>query len=107
MSGLVSLQQGVDWTASGGLFDFTLGFLIPRLADREAADWLQQVVDNNLGSVWLSQFPPRTRSEIMSHLRSGIVAAAKRDLPDSEYKAGALRQLQELVELTYQVEAQS
>jgi hypothetical protein len=94
VASLIPLKPGVDWTASGGLFDFTLEFLIPRLADRQAAESLQTVVDNNLGSVWLTDFPT-TQQEIFELLRTGLIPEAKRVLPEA-----ALASLQELVHLT-------
>jgi hypothetical protein len=102
MAGLIALRPGVDWTASGGLFDWTLEFLIARLRDEEAVDWLRQVVENNLGSVWIGEFDLATQDEIVTHLRSELLAAAERELPEGSHKPEALRSLQSLVDLTYQ-----
>jgi hypothetical protein len=93
-------RPDADWQSSGAQFDFVLEYLIPRLSDRKAADWLQTVVDNNLGSVWITQFPPATQHEIFKLLQDGLVAAADRELPDTPAKPGALAHMQELVELT-------
>jgi hypothetical protein len=98
MASLILVRPGVDWVASGGLFDFTLEFLIPRLTDREAAESLQTVVDNNLGSVWLTDFPAATQDEIFGLLRTGLIAEAQRDLPESPAKAEAIDLLQQLVD---------
>ncbi len=38
MASLIVLKPGVDWTTAGGLFDWTLEFLISRLSDRQAPD---------------------------------------------------------------------
>jgi len=100
MAGLIALRPGVDWTATGGLFDWALEYLIARLSDREAADRLQEVVDNNLGSVWFNEFPAQTQHEIAELLRGGLVAAAEQELPDGEHKPAALRHLRDLVDLT-------
>ncbi|MFI6162332.1 hypothetical protein ACIA59_20600 [Micromonospora haikouensis] len=101
MAGLIVLKPGVDWTVTGGLFDWTLEFLIPRLSDRTVADQLQEVVDNNLGSVWVHELPPDAQAEIVSHWRQGLVAAGKQELPESEHKADVIHRLQELVDATY------
>jgi hypothetical protein len=101
MASLILLKPGVDWVASGGLFDFTLEFLISRLSDEKAVESLRAVVDNNLGSVWLTDFPATTQQEIFTLLRRGLVAEAQRALPEGPAKAAALDFLQELVDLTY------
>jgi hypothetical protein len=101
MAALIQVKPNVDWTSSGGLFDWTLEFLISRLADRDVAGWMQTVVDNNLGSIWVTEFPAATRDEIFRLLRTELIQTAQRELPDSSAKADALSQLQVLVDLTY------
>ncbi|MFG1654507.1 hypothetical protein ACGFIE_31700 [Micromonospora sp. NPDC049275] len=101
MAGLIVLKPGVDWTATGGLFDWTLEFLISRLSDRQTANHLQEIVDNNLGSMWVSDLPDATQREIVSHWRSGLIAAGQQHLPDTEHKADVICHLQELVDATY------
>lgn len=101
MASLILVKPGLDWAASGGLFDFTLEFLIPRISDEKAAESLRTVVDNNLGSVWLTDFPPATQQEIHMLLRTGLIVEAERALPESPAKAAALDHLRELVDLTY------
>ena len=104
MACLIVLKPGTDWTATGGLFDWTLVFLIARLSDQEAVERLQEIVDNNLGSLWIKEFPAQTQREFVSHLRDGLVAAAQRELPESDHKATALQHLRDLVDLTYQLD---
>ncbi|MEW2384673.1 hypothetical protein AB0873_21640 [Micromonospora sp. NPDC047707] len=101
MAGLIVLKPGVDWTASGGLFDWTLEFLISRLSDRQAADSLQEIIDNNLGSLWVADMPTRVQHEIIGHWRDGLIAAGERELPDTEHKTAVIHRLQELVDATY------
>ncbi|MEH1163922.1 hypothetical protein V6V47_00890 [Micromonospora sp. CPCC 205539] len=101
MAGLIVLKPGVDWTATGGLFDWTLEFLIARLSDRQAATHLQEIVDNNLGSLWIDELPPAARQEIVGHWRDGLVAAGERQLPETAHKVDVVRHLQELVDATY------
>jgi hypothetical protein len=100
MASLIMVKRGEDWQSSGGLFDWTLEYLIPRLSDRTTADWLQEVVDNNLGSLWIPDLPEQTQREIFELLRSGLIDAAERELPDGPAKAPAIAHLQELVDLT-------
>ncbi|WLS44494.1 hypothetical protein Q3V37_24370 [Micromonospora profundi] len=101
MAGIIVLRPGVDWTATGGLFDWTLEFVIPRITDREAAERLQEIVDNNLRSLWIEDLSARAQQEIVDHWRDGLIAAGQQQLPDTDQKATVLRRLQELVEATY------
>jgi hypothetical protein len=104
MAGLIVLRPGLDWTATGGLFDWTLEFLIPRLADQEAVERLREIVANNLGSLWISEFSPETRRDIAAHLRNDLVPIAERELPASDRKVEAIQHLQELADLAGQVD---
>ncbi|MEU6020353.1 hypothetical protein [Micromonospora sp. NPDC047134] len=101
MAGLIVLRPGVDWIATGGLFDWTLEFLISRLSDRAAAEQLQEIVDNNLGSLWLHELPGSAQQEIIGHLRNGLVSAGEAQLPDTGRKAVVLGHLQQLVDATH------
>ncbi|MET7951177.1 hypothetical protein [Micromonospora sp. NPDC005324] len=101
MASLIVLKPGVDWTATGGLFDWTLEFLISRLSDRQTANHLQEIVDNNLGSFWIDELSDAAQQEIVSHWRNGLVMAGEQHLPETEHKIDAIQHLQELVNATY------
>ena len=90
------VRPGRDWQSSGGLFDWTLEWLIPRLSDDKTADWLRTVVEENLGNLWIPDLPPAAQEEIYILLRSEMLPSAERELPSA-----ALPQLRELVKLTY------
>ncbi|XVU25956.1 hypothetical protein ACQPZJ_02545 [Actinoplanes sp. CA-054009] len=101
MAALIMVRPGFDWQSTGGLFEWTLEFLIPRIGDPKTADWLRMVVTENLGSLWIPDLPEEGQREIYALLRSSLVAAAQQELPDSPAKRDALAQLRDLVALTY------
>lgn len=101
MAALIMVRPGRDWQATGGLFEWTLEYLIPRLDDRRTADRLRLVVAENLGSLWIPDLPDAGREQIYALLRSDLVAAARRELPEGPAKSDALTQLRELVALTW------
>lgn len=101
MAGLIVVKPGVDWTATGGLFDWTLEFLISRLSDRRVANQLQEIVDNNLGSFWVADLPTAAQREVVGLWRDGLVSAGEGQLPETEHKADVIRLLQKLVDATY------
>ena len=101
MAALIMVRPGKDWQATGGLFEWTLEYLIPRLDDRKTADWLRMVVAENLGSLWIPDLPDTGREEIYTLLRADLLTAARRELPDGPGKSDALAQLHELVDLTW------
>ncbi|MEH0932455.1 DUF4926 domain-containing protein [Micromonospora sp. CPCC 205558] len=103
MAGLIVLKPGVDWIATGGLFDWTLEFLISRLSDRQTTNRLQEIVDNNLGSLWIDDLPAAVRQEIVSHWRNGLVTAAsnncRRPITSSRKRKDDQLALHDVVEL--------
>lgn len=103
MAGLVVLRPGVEWTATGGLFDWTLKFLIARLSSRSAAVHIQEIVDNNLGSFWLDVLSPEAQREVINHLRDGLVTAGEQHLPETGQKPDVVAHLRELVAATYRM----
>jgi hypothetical protein len=96
MAALIMVRPDRDWQSSGGLFDWTLEYLIPRLSDEKTAEWLRTIVDENLGNLWIPDLPSEAQEEIYMLLRGGVVAAAAHELPPF-----AVDQLRELVSLTY------
>ncbi|WP_431944209.1 hypothetical protein [Micromonospora marina] len=103
MAGLIVLRPGIDWTATGGLFDWTLEFLVSRLSDRRAAEHLQEIIDNNLGSFWLEELSPEAQREVVNHLRVGLVTEGEGHLPETDQKADVVAHLRELVDATYRL----
>lgn len=104
MGALLVLKPGVNWRASGGLFDWTLEFLMCKVDDLAAVDHLREIVDNNLGTFWLTDLSPPARQQVVTQLRSHLVDAGRRDLPPGEHKAAALRHLEELAALTHELD---
>jgi hypothetical protein len=96
MAALIMVRPERDWQSSNGLFDWTLEYLIPRLSDHKTAAQLREIVDENLGNLWIPDLPSEAQGEIYDVLRTGVVAAAAHELPPS-----AVDQLRELVALTY------
>ncbi|GAA0554873.1 hypothetical protein GCM10010172_41880 [Paractinoplanes ferrugineus] len=96
MAALIMVRPGRDWQSSGGLFDWTLEYLIPRLTDPTTAEWLRTVVEENLGSLWIPDLPYEAQSEIYQLLRADLLRAAERELPEA-----AVAELRELIALTY------
>ncbi len=94
MAALIMVREGRDWQSSGALFDWTLEYLIPRVSDDKTAEWLRTVVDENLGNLWIPDLPPESQEEIYTLLRTELLTAARRDLPDA-----AVAELRELVAL--------
>ncbi|GIM93845.1 hypothetical protein [Paractinoplanes toevensis] len=96
MAALIMVRPGRDWQSSGGLFDWTLEYLIPRLSDAATAEWLRTVIEENLGSLWIPDLPSDTQTEIYDLLRAGLLRAAEKELSPV-----AVEELRELIALTY------
>lgn len=105
MAGLILLESGVDWIAPGGLFSWVLEFIMSRVADRATIEHLREILDNNLGSFWLTELPVDAQRQVIAALRDVLVEAARRELPESGHKAAALDHLHELADLATMVSA--
>jgi hypothetical protein len=82
MAALIVVRPGADWQSSGGLFDWTLEYLIGHLSDNQTAGELRTVVDNNLGSLWIPDLPDASQQEIFALLRAdAFIEAAEREVP--------------------------
>ncbi|GAA2649109.1 hypothetical protein [Paractinoplanes durhamensis] len=96
MAALIMVRPGRDWQSSGGLFDWTLEYLIPRLSDEKTAESLRTVVEENLGSLWIPDLPSEAQIEIFQLIRAELLPAAEAELPPA-----AVAELRELIALTY------
>ena len=99
MAGLLMVRPGAGWTVGGGLFDWTLEFLIERLTDPEAVTLLREIVDADLGSFWLSELSPEARGEVLALLRDQLVEAGEKELPAGDRKPDVIRRLRELADM--------
>jgi hypothetical protein len=99
---LIRVGDDLDWPVSGALFDWNLEFLAERLDDENARQRLQEIVDYNLGSLWLSEFDKAARRAIVELLRKDLIITAVRDLPTGDHKDAGLEQLRELATLAQQ-----
>jgi hypothetical protein len=99
VAALILLDEGIDWQTSGGMFDWTLEFLIDRIEDQQAIDRLHQIIDNNLGSLWLTEFTPPVRTAALEHLSRDLLPAAEQHLPPSDRRDEALAALRALAGL--------
>ncbi|GGK87014.1 hypothetical protein GCM10012284_21410 [Mangrovihabitans endophyticus] len=100
MAALIMVGPGLDWQSSGGLFDFVLEYLIPRVSDAKTAEWLQTVVNENLGSMWIPDLPSEAREDIYRLLQGGLLTHAEKELPEGPAKPDTLATLRDLVQMT-------
>ena len=101
MSGFMIVKKGVNWSTTGGLFDWTMEFLESRLSDVKTARYLRGLVEDNVQMLALPDLPSQTRQEIVTVIQNELVAAGEREIPNGDGKPFALNALRELVALTY------
>ena len=77
MADTLFLSDEYGWTASFGLYNWVLEFLLERVSDPATRQELQTVHDTELGAVDVRQLPDGGRAEIMRALREDLVAAAE------------------------------
>jgi hypothetical protein len=99
VAALILLDDDAEWQSTGGMVDFVLEFLIERIDDPGAVQRMREIVDNNLGSLWLTEFPPAARTAALEHLSRDLVPVAERDLPASDRRDDALAAFRALADL--------
>jgi len=99
MAALIRLDENIDWQTSGALFDWVLEFLAEKIDDAQAQARFHEVIDNNLGSVWLEEFELPVRQDILHALSADLVEAGERSLPDGDRKEDAVEQLRALARM--------
>jgi len=99
MSGTIAVAADTRWSASGWLFDWTLGFLAAHVKDPKLAAELRQIVDENLGWLSLGDFGPKAEYDLRCLLKRNLLDEAERALPQTlENRTAALDLLQQLVD---------
>ena len=77
MADTIFLSDEYGWTASFGLFEWVLEFLLERVTDEETERELRSVLDHHLGAVDVCRLPAGGRQEIFRALREDLVEAAE------------------------------
>jgi hypothetical protein len=77
MADSIFLSDEYGWTASFGLFEWVLKFLLEHVSDPATRQELQTVHDLHLGAVDVRELPDAGRVEIMRALREDLAAAAE------------------------------
>jgi hypothetical protein len=77
----MTLSDEYHWSASAGLFEWVVEYLLGRVRDPAVRTELREVVDHNLPGVDLSRLPEAGRREVLAALDGGLVEAA-RSSPD-------------------------
>jgi hypothetical protein len=77
MANTIFISDEYAWTASSGLFEWVLEYLMKSVDDAATKETIQQVVQHGLGSVDVTQMSEAGRREVLSALRTGMVAAAE------------------------------
>jgi len=100
MSGWIKVRADEPgWIAAGWLFRWVLDVVGRNISDPAIRAELQEIDDENLGALDLTERPAAEREEISAILRTRLLAAAEVDLAHLPDLPGTLRLLQELVDL--------
>jgi hypothetical protein len=77
MANTIFISDEYGWTASSGLFEWVLEYLLKCIDDAATKETIQQVVQHRLGSLDVTQMSEAGRREVLSALRTGMVAARR------------------------------
>jgi hypothetical protein len=77
MASSVLINDEYGWSASSGLFEWVLDYLLTAVEDAATRQTIQQARDHQFGSINLTQLTPTGRQQVLDALRSGLVPAAE------------------------------
>ncbi|MFB9238470.1 hypothetical protein ACFFWC_23565 [Plantactinospora siamensis] len=80
MASTIFVSDEYGWTASWGLFEWVIEFLLGTVGDEPTRQELRQVMEHNLGAVMVSELSAPGRREVLDALRTGLVPAATASL---------------------------
>ena len=99
MSGTIVFGDGVDWSASSGVFNWVIGHLADAVDDESTRDELRLIDEQNFGWLNLADLSSIGRQQVVSKLGQELVTYAGEQLPATAYKQDAIAKVGELVEL--------
>ena len=100
----ITVSNEYHWSASTGLFEWVVTYLLDQVRDPVVRAELRTAVDHNLPGLDLSRLPEAGRREVLAALRGDLVAAARRSSaivtpePERSFVMGHLRVLTLMVE---------
>jgi hypothetical protein len=99
MAGTISISPGTRWSAATWLFDWIVEFLAENIEEAKLRATLQEIVDENLGWLELSDFGPDAEHRLRKILHTRLVDVADSKFsPTMPNRADALAHLQELAD---------
>jgi hypothetical protein len=72
MASTVFISDEYAWTASSGLFEWVLEYLLKNVNDVATKESIQQVVQHQFGSIDVTQMSAAGRREVLSAPRTGM-----------------------------------
>ena len=79
MSKAVVLSDKYSWSASWGVFDWLVGFLLREVDDPNTRQHLQDVREYNLTVLDARALPADVQQRLLERLREGLLPAAEAD----------------------------
>lgn len=100
MAGTIAITNTETWSVNSSAYHWVLDYLIEHVTNPDVKRQLQEIDDNNLGWVGLTDFAEPHRSEMLHMLADQIVPDAERRLfpgnPDREKSIDVFRELRDL-----------
>lgn len=104
MAGTIFVAPNRTWAVASWAFHWVAEYLADHVEDKEATDYLREVIDSNMGLLSLKEdtgdFSPPVRQQILNLLQHELVPDAERRLPTENFdREGALNLLRQLADL--------
>jgi len=108
MAGTIFMAPNRTWPVASWAFHWVAEFLADNVEDKEAVDYLREVIDSNIGILSLMEeggdFNASARRQILDLLQNKLVPDAERRLPSENFdRTGGLEVLQELSDMACEI----
>jgi hypothetical protein len=99
MSGTVVFDDDENWSASSGIFNWVVAFLIDRVEVGPTRDELSLIDEQNFRWLDLTRLPEGGRASVVRALSSALVPHAEENLPHTSHRDATLNVIRELADL--------
>jgi hypothetical protein len=99
MSGTIVFGDGVDWSASSGVFNWVIRYLADAVDDQATRDELRLIDEQNFGWLNLADLSETGRRQVLSVLSHDIESYAEENFPRTDLRAQVLANIGELAKL--------
>ncbi len=99
MSGTIVFDEGTDWSASSGIFNWVIDYLARTVDDQPTREALKLIDEQNFRWLNLADLSDVGRQQVLSRLAQEILTYSNEQLPETAQRQDAITKVEELADL--------